>query len=94
MNSERKNPSGTSEHERKNEGGREFGHVHEPTQAQQASKNQGMAGNQPQSGKQQGSVQQQSGAGSHQGTGSQPGKPPGNTNQEQRKTHQEEKKSA
>ena len=32
-----------SEHERRNEGGREFGHVHEPSQAQQASKNQGMA---------------------------------------------------
>ncbi|MFT4112958.1 hypothetical protein [Silvibacterium sp.] len=31
------------EHERKNEGGREFGHVHQPTQAQQASLNQGLA---------------------------------------------------
>jgi hypothetical protein len=28
-----------------NEGGREFGHVHDPTQAQQASRNQGMADN-------------------------------------------------
>lgn len=30
------------EHERRNEGGREFGHVHQPTQAQQASLNQGL----------------------------------------------------
>ncbi len=100
MNSERKNPSGTSEHERKNEGGREFGHVHDPTQAQQASKNQGVAGNQPQSGQHQGTGSQQSGAGRHQGTGSQQGggsqqgKPPGNVEQEQRKTHQRDKKSA
>jgi hypothetical protein len=94
MNSEQKNPSGMSEHEKKNEGGRESGHVHEPTQAQQVSKNQGVAGNPPQSGKQQGTGQQQSGAGSHQGAGSQQGKPPGNVEQEQKKTNQEEKKSA
>lgn len=36
-------PDPASEHERRNEGGREFGHVHQPTQAQQASKNQGLA---------------------------------------------------
>jgi hypothetical protein len=33
------------EHELRNEGGREFGHVHGPTQAQQASNNQGLADN-------------------------------------------------
>jgi len=32
-----------SEHEQRNEGGREFGHVHQPSQAQQASKNEGLA---------------------------------------------------
>jgi hypothetical protein len=37
------NANTTSEHERRNEGGREFGHVHQPTQAQQASKNRGLA---------------------------------------------------
>ena len=88
MNNEQKNPNPKSEHEKKNEGGREFGHVHDPTQAQQASKNQGHAGNQPQ----QGARPQQSGAGSTQG--SQQGKPPGSTGQEQRKTRQEESKSA
>ncbi|MGC2163263.1 MAG: hypothetical protein WA634_15245 [Silvibacterium sp.] len=91
MNSEPKNPNATSEHEKKNEGGREFGHVHEPTQAQQASKNQGQAGNQPQSGQQQKTGTQQSGAGSHQGTGSQQGKPPGNMTKEQPKERQGEK---
>ena len=33
----------TQEHEKKNEGGREFGKVHEPTQAQEASGNSGLA---------------------------------------------------
>jgi hypothetical protein len=36
-------PNTMSDHERRNEGGREFGHVHQPTQAQQASRNQGLA---------------------------------------------------
>lgn len=31
------------EHEKKNEGGREYGRVHDPTQAQQASGNSGLA---------------------------------------------------
>lgn len=31
------------EHEKKNEGGREYGRVHEPTQAQEASGNAGLA---------------------------------------------------
>jgi hypothetical protein len=38
-------PNAMSDHERRNEGGREFGHVHQPTQAQQASRNEGMAEN-------------------------------------------------
>ncbi|MBT9331947.1 hypothetical protein [Paracidobacterium acidisoli] len=41
-----------SEHEKNNEGGREFGHVHEPTQAQMASKNTGLADNSGQSDRQ------------------------------------------
>jgi len=94
MSNEQKNPSSMSEHEKKNEGGRESGHVHDPTQAQQASRNQGLAGNPPQSGQSQRAGSQQSGAGSHQGTGSQPGKPPGNVEQEQRKTPKGERKSA
>jgi hypothetical protein len=85
MSSEHKNPN-ASEHEQKSEGGREFGRVHEPSQAQQASKNQGQTGNQPQS-----ASHQQGGAGSHQGTGSQQGKPPGNMTQEQPKDQQKER---
>jgi hypothetical protein len=38
-----KQPDPIKEHERRNEGGREFGHVHSPTQAQQASRNEGVA---------------------------------------------------
>ncbi|MFZ3214772.1 MAG: hypothetical protein WA192_01820, partial [Candidatus Acidiferrales bacterium] len=94
MNSEQKNPNATTEQETKNEGGREFGHVNQPTQSQQASKNQGLAGNQPQSGQHQGSNQQQSGSGKEQGTGSQSNKPPGNATQEQKKEPQGERKSA
>ncbi|GGH01550.1 hypothetical protein [Silvibacterium dinghuense] len=44
-----KTRSPLEEHERRNEGGREFGHVHQPTQAQQASRNEGLAD--PQAGK-------------------------------------------
>jgi hypothetical protein len=94
MNSEQKNPNATTEHEKKNEGGREYGHDNQPTQAQQASKNQGLAGNQSQSGQHQGSNQQQSGSGKQQGTGSQSNKPPGNATQEQKKEPQGERKSA
>jgi hypothetical protein len=97
MSSEQKNPAGMSEHEKKNEGGREFGRVHEPTQAQQASRNQGLADNRTDDSKrqpQQAPGQQQGGSGSRQGAGSQQGKPPGNMPQEQKKEHQGEKKSA
>ena len=41
----RKQPDPVKEHERRNEGGRGFGHVHSPTQAQQASRNEGLAEN-------------------------------------------------
>jgi hypothetical protein len=90
---EQKNPSGMSEHERKNEGGRESGHVHEPSQAQQASRNQGLADRTGDSRKQQQNApgQQQSGSGSHEGSSSQQGKPPGSTQQEPRKEHQGER---
>lgn len=40
-----KQPDPVKEHERRNEGGREAGHVHSPTQAQQASRNEGLAEN-------------------------------------------------
>jgi hypothetical protein len=90
MSSEQKNPSSSSEHEKKNEGGREFGHSHKPSQTQQASRNQGLADNQ--SGQQGGSS-----SGSHQGSssqqGSQQGRPPGSS-QEHKKENQSERKSA
>jgi hypothetical protein len=102
MTMEQKNPGTMSEHEKKNEGGREFGHVHEPTQAQQASRNQGLAGNQPtdgqrqpQTGQHQGTSQpQKSSSSSRQGMNPQQSKPPGNPEREQKKMHQSERKSA
>ena len=45
MSNKSRKPDQSSETDRQNEGGREFGHVHEPTQAQQASMNSGQAGN-------------------------------------------------
>lgn len=47
MSNESRKPDQSSETDPLNEGGREFGHVHEPTQAQQASVNSGQAGNVP-----------------------------------------------
>lgn len=72
MSSEHKNPGSTSEHEKKNEGGREFGHTHEPSQTQQASRNQGLADNQNRQGG-TGSHQSGSSSGSHMGSSSQGG---------------------
>jgi hypothetical protein len=43
MQSKSSPQSKVSEHEKNNEGGREFGHVHQPTQAEQASRNSGEA---------------------------------------------------
>lgn len=91
-----KNASGMSEHEKKNEGGRESGHVHDPSQAQQASKNKGLADKtrdakqtQPAPGQQQGGHMDRQ-TESH----SQLGKSPTHTSQEHGKERQPERKSA
>lgn len=47
MTTEMNRKDASSMPERNDEGGREFGHVHEPTQAQQASRNMGLADNTP-----------------------------------------------
>ncbi len=43
MTSQNENPNAGNRQQSKHEGGRKFGHVHEPTQAQQASRNEGLA---------------------------------------------------
>jgi hypothetical protein len=102
MKSEQKNPSTMRDHEMKNEGGRESGHVHEPSQTQQASRKQGLADDtMHETRKQQGQQapgHQQSGSGSHQCSSSQQGKPPGSSSpgstRDRNREHQSDKKSA
>ena len=99
MSSQNKNPNVGNTQESKHEGGREFGHVHEPTQAQQASRNKGLAANQPSGNQQPKSEQpQHSGPGTDHRAESQQNKPPGNAPQGQRpgqtEDRQREKKSA
>lgn len=92
-----KDTSGMSEHEKKNEGGRESGHVHDPSQAQQASKNQGLADRKTRDAKQtQHTPGQQQGGNTDSQTEShsQPGKSPTHTSQEHGKERQPERKSA
>lgn len=100
MKSEHDNPNARTEHERKNEGGREFGHVHEPTQARMASTNQGLSQDRGTDGRhQQQTPAHQSGSGTHhsssednRGSGSQQDRPPGNASHE--RGHDRDKKSA
>lgn len=102
MKSERDNPNARSEHERRNEGGREFGHVHEPTQARMASTNKGLAEDRTMDSRhQQQAPAHQEGSGtqhsssereSNRGSGSQQGRPPGNASRE--RGHDRDKRSA
>jgi hypothetical protein len=100
MKSENKNPSTMRDHEMKNEGGREFGHVHEPSQTQQASRKQGLADDTMRDrNKQQGQhapSHQQSGSGTNTGSTKQ-GTPPGSSSgstQDRKREHQSERRSA
>lgn len=91
MKNEQNNPSARNEHEKKNEGGREFGHVHEPSQTQQAGMKQGLAQDRTQESghEQRAPGREQSSSGSRQNSsedrrdsGSQQGRPPGNASHE------------
>lgn len=90
MKSEHDNPNARTEHDRKNEGGREFGHVHEPTQAGMASTNQGLSQDRTTDSRhQQQTPTHQSGSGTRRsssetdrGSGSQQNRPPGNASHE------------
>jgi len=94
MNKESKNTRMTREEERLNEGGREFGHVHEPSQTQEASSRKGLADDvTPITGiRQQAPGRTQEGAtASRRGSGTQQSRPPGSM---RRKSRQSEKKAA
>lgn len=91
MKSEQNNPSARSEHERKNEGGREFGHMHEPSQTGQAGNKQGLADDRTRDSRheqrapgheQSSSGNRQSSSEDRRGSGSQQGRPPGNASRE------------
>lgn len=90
MKSTHNNPNPRSEHERRNEGGREFGHVHDPTQARSASMNKGLADDrstdrrhQQQAPAHQGdSGTRHNSSETNRGSGSQQGRPPGNASRE------------
>ena len=86
MTSEHKNPGGMSEHEKKNEGGR--GHVHEPSQSQQASKNQGLADKRETGRQQSSSGSHQSGSGSESHMSSQQTGSGSHSGSSQQGTHQ------
>ena len=87
MTQEAKKSRTTREEERLNEGGREFGRVHQPSQTEEASSRHGLADDvMPNTGKRQQAPhrQQASGerregvTGSHRGSGTRQSRPPGN----------------
>lgn len=100
MKSKHDNPNPRSEHERRNEGGREYGHVHGPTQARMASTNRGLADDRSTDRRhQQQAPSHQSGSGTHhsssedrRGSGSQQGRPP--VNEDRQRGSDREKSSA
>lgn len=100
MKSEHNNPNAKTEHETKNEGGREFGHVHEPNQARMASTNEGLSQDRTTDSRQQqqtparqsGSGTQHSSSERNRDSASQQDRPPGNTSHE--RGHDRDKKSA
>lgn len=94
MNKESKKTRTTCEEERLNEGGREFGHIHEPSQAQEASGRRGLADDvMPNTRRQQAQGRAQEGVtGSHRGSGTRQSRPPGGA--QHRKTRQSERKAA
>src|SRR6185437_3279476 len=92
MTQETKKSRATREEERLNEGGREFGRVHQPSQAEEASSRHGLAddvmpntgnrqqapGRQPATGERREGVTE-----SHRGSGTQQSRPPGNAQRTQ-----------
>lgn len=80
MTKETKNSRTTRDEERLNEGGREFGHVHQPSQTEEASGRRGLADDvmpnrkspQPPPGRRRDGVM-----GSPRGSGTQQSRPPG-----------------
>lgn len=94
MTKETKNSRTTREEERLNEGGREFGRVHQPSQTEEASSRHGLAddvmpnpGNRqqaPNRNRQQAPGERREGVtGSHRGSGTRQSRPPGNAQRTQ-----------
>jgi hypothetical protein len=94
MNKETKNSNTMRENESKNEGGREFGRVHEPSQTQEASSRRGLADDSMPDSRLRQQTPSQRQEGSRRGSGTQQSRPPGNTAQGRKKTHQSARKAA
>lgn len=80
--------------ERKMEGGREFGHVHEPSQAQEASDRHGLADDVMPDSKLRRQAMDPRQEGSHRGSGTQQSKPPGKSSQGRKRERHDMKKAA
>lgn len=90
-----KNSRTTREEKRLNEGGREFGHVHQPSQTEEASSRHGLADDvmpntrnrqQQAPNRQQAPDQRREGVtGSRRGSGTQQSRPPGSTQRTKKK---------
>lgn len=94
MNRDAKNTRTMRENERDNEGGREYGHVHQPSQTQEATNRRGLADD-----SMPGSAPRQQAPGprqveSRRGSGTQQSRPPGNASQARKREHRREKKAA
>jgi len=89
MNRESKNTRTMRENERNNEGGREYGHVHQPSQTQEATNRRGLADD-TKRGQAPGPRQVES----RRGSGTQQGRPPGNVGQGRKRERHGEKKAA
>ena len=91
MNRDAKNARTMRENERDNEGGREYGHVHQPSQTQEATNRRGLADD-----SMPGSAPPQQAPGprqveSRRGSGTQQSRPPGNA---RKREHRREKEAA
>ena len=89
MNKESKNTRTMRENEKKNEGGREFGRVHQPSQTQEATNRRGLADDSMSESRLRQHAPSERQEETRRGSGTQQSRPPGN-----KKAHHGERKAA
>lgn len=95
MNRESKNTRTMRENERNNEGGREYGHIHQPSQTQEATNRRGLADDAMPDSRQRGQAPgPPRQVESRRGSGTQQSRPPGNMGQGRKRERHGEKKAA